>query len=112
MPVGTAGVNSAALEGLGVWNTLDTSNWQGQISAVIVNTADADRYFQNNEILGIFDPIKEESLTVENIEEKIDAIFNSFKEDPASKPRQFCADTYDIRRKRLLTVSIKGQCSK
>ena len=78
MPVGTAGVNSAALEGLGVWNTLDDSDWYGQVPAVIVNTADADRYFQNNKILGLFDPIKEESLKVEDVEEKIDAIFNSF----------------------------------
>ena len=62
LPVGLAGVNSAALEGLGVWNTLDQSNWYGQVSAVIVNTADADRCFQNNEILGLFDPVKEESL--------------------------------------------------
>ena len=80
MPVGTAGVNSAAIEGLGVWSTLDTSDWGGQISAVVVNTAHVDRYIQNNEILGLFDPVKEESLSVESDEEKINAIFNSFKE--------------------------------
>ena len=89
MPVGTAGVNSAAIEGLGIWSTLDASDWGGQISAVVVNTADVDRYIQNNEILGLFDPVKEEFLSVESVEEKIDAVFNSFKEDPATKPDDF-----------------------
>ena len=89
LPVGTAGVNYAAMEGLGVWNTLDTCHWHGQVSAVVVNTADADRYFQNNEILVLFDPIKKESLVDGDIDDKIDACFNSFKNDPDKKTEGF-----------------------
>ena len=58
LPVATAGVKSAAMKGLGVWNTLDICDWHGQVSAVVVNTADVEHYFQNNEILGLFDPMK------------------------------------------------------
>ena len=86
LPVGTAGVNSAAKEELGVWNTLDACDWHGQVSAVVVNTADRDKYYQNNEVVGLFDPVAKKSLiSSESIEERIDAIFNSFSNDPKGK---------------------------
>ena len=111
MPVGMAGVNSAALEGLGVWNTLDTTDWGGQISAVVVNTADVDRYIKNNEILGLFDPVQEESLSVEGLEQKIDAVFNSFKEDLATKPDDFVPTPMSSEEKDFLLSQLRVSAS-
>ena len=78
LPVGTAGVNTTAKEELGVWNTLDACDWHGQVSAVVVNTADAEKYYQNGELVGFFDPVHRRSLSTEvNIQKRIDAMFNS-----------------------------------
>ena len=52
-----------------------TRHWHGQVSAVVVNTADVERYYQNNDVLGLFDPVRKESLIEENMEDKIDAVF-------------------------------------
>ena len=49
--MGTAGVNSAAKEELGVWNTLDACDWHGQVSAVVVNTADREKYNKTMKLL-------------------------------------------------------------
>ena len=89
LSVGMAGVNTAALEGLDVWNLLDTCDCHGQVSAVVVNPADNDKYYQNNEILGLFDPGKKEFLDKESLEAKIDAVFNSFSNDPQEKSNDY-----------------------
>ena len=95
-----------------MWSTLDTSDWSGQISAVVVNTADVDRYIQNNEILGLFDPVKEESLSVDSDEEKIDAIFNSFKENPATKnPDDFVPTPMSSEEKDFLLSQLRVSAS-
>ena len=90
LPVGTAGVNTTAKEELGVWNTLDACDWHGQVSAVVVNTADTEKYYQNGELVGFFDPVDRRSLSTEvNIQKRIDAMFNSFSNDPKEKDEAF-----------------------
>ena len=37
-------------------------DWHGQVAAVVVNTTDWDKYFDLNETVGFFDPIRREKL--------------------------------------------------
>ena len=109
LSVGTAGVNSAAKEELGVWNTLDACDWHGQVSAVVVNTADRDKYYQNNEVVGVFDPVDKKSLVSSDpIEERIDAIFNSFSNDPKEKGDDYVPPPMSSEEKYFLLSQLNG----
>ena len=62
LPVGTAGVAKTARDELGVWEALVECDWHGQIAAVLVNTTDRDKYFDQHETIGFFDQVKKEQL--------------------------------------------------
>ena len=85
LPVGTTGVAKPARDKLGVWEAREC-DWHGQISAVVVNTTDRDKYFDPNEALGFFDPITKEAL---NHGMSVDALLSQFVSEPIEKGEDF-----------------------
>ena len=82
---GTYGICSTAFDKLGVWNSLNKVDYDGNIFAVVTNGLDDEQVYKKNEMLGFFQPIHYQVVEVHGISEaQIDEVFSDFSREPVN----------------------------
>ena len=76
---GTYGICATAFDKLGVWDSLNKVDYDGNIFAVVTNGHDDEQVYKKNEMLGFFQPIHDKDGEVHGISEpQIDEVFSDF----------------------------------
>ena len=79
---GVSGVCSSSSDSLGVWDTFNETNSDGEVISVITNVTNEDIFVRQGTTLGEFTPLSASDLAQCRSEENVDAIFSDFSKEP------------------------------